>query len=79
MQGTGSPEIDLHIGGYLCKQPVLAIETDGYAYHKKGTEQYERDEKKNHILEVCGVPLIRLKTNESNERARIRQALGLSI
>ena len=74
-----STHVDFVIYNQFSKQPVLAIETDGYAYHKEGTEQYERDEKKNHILEVCGVPLIRLKTNESNERARIRQALGLSI
>ena len=57
---------------------MLAIEIDGYSFHKEGTEQHERDKKKDHILEVCGIPLIRLKTNGSNEKDRIIQALGLN-
>lgn len=33
-------------------------------------EQY-RDKKKNHILESCGLPLLRLNTNGSHEKERI--------
>lgn len=73
-----STHVDFVIYNQYSKQPVLAVETDGYAFHKEGTTQYERDQKKNHILEACGVPLIRLKTNESNERTRILKALELN-
>ena len=67
--------IDFLIYNKLGKQPVLAIETDGYLYHKKGTVQSERDVKKDSILKKCDVSLLRLKTNESNEQNRIIKAL----
>ena len=73
-----STHIDFLIYNRFSQYPVLAIEIDGYSFHKEGTEQHERDKKKDHILEVCGIPLIRLKTNESNEKDRIIQALGLN-
>ncbi|MBQ9814737.1 MAG: AAA family ATPase [Lachnospiraceae bacterium] len=73
-----STHLDFTVFNKFNKQPVLAVETDGYAYHKEGTEQHERDIKKNSILEKCGIPLLRLKTNESNERAKIIQALNQS-
>lgn len=50
------------------KQPVLAIETKGYAYHKSGTIQLERDIKKEHILQLYGISLVRLSTIGSYER-----------
>ena len=31
----------------------------------------ERDKKKNHILLSCGLPLLRLRTNGSQEKERI--------
>lgn len=67
--------VDFLIFNKISKQPVLAIETDGYIYHKAGTKQAERDKKKNHILESCCLPLLRLKTNGSQEKERIIQAL----
>ena len=59
--------IDFLIYNRVSKQPVLAIETDGYMYHKSGTRQAERDVKKDHILELYGIPLVRLSTIGSNE------------
>ncbi|WP_443089655.1 hypothetical protein [[Clostridium] aminophilum] len=47
------------------------METDGYGYHKDGTAQSERDLKKNHILEMYGLKLLRLSTNGSQEKERI--------
>lgn len=67
--------LDFLIFNKMSKQPVLAIETDGYTYHKAGTKQAERDQRKNHIMESCGLPLLRLSTNGSQEKARIMQAL----
>lgn len=63
--------LDFLIFNKLSKQPILAIEIDGYSFHKNGTIQAERDKKKNHILESCGLPLLRLKTNGSQEKERI--------
>lgn len=60
--------IDFLIYNRVSKQPVLAIETDGYMYHKSGTKQAERDVKKDHILELYGIPLVRLSTIGSNEK-----------
>ena len=60
--------IDFLIFNKFNKQPVLAVETDGYAYHKEGTIQHNRDIMKNHILQLNGLQLIRLKTNGSGER-----------
>ena len=61
------------------KAPILAIEVDGYAFHKEGSKQAERDKIKNHILEMIGLPLLRLKTNGSDERNKIIDALDLLV
>lgn len=58
------------------KKPILAIEVDGYQYHKTGTEQASRDLLKNHILELYEIPLLRLKTNGSGEREKIVEILN---
>ena len=68
--------IDFLIYNRVSKQPVLAIETDGYAFHKSGTSQSERDIKKNHILELYGIPLVRLSTIGSNEKKIIGDKLS---
>ena len=47
--------IDFLIYNRVSKQPVLAIETDGYTFHKSGTSQSERDIKKDRILELYGI------------------------
>ena len=68
--------LDLTVYNKMSKQPVLAIEVDGFKYHKAGTVQHERDIKKNHILEKCGLNLVRLGTNESGEKEKIVNALN---
>ena len=67
--------IDFILYNRVSKQPVLAIETDGYQHHKSGTAQSTRDEKKNHILATYGIPLLRLSTIGTNERERVEKAL----
>ena len=67
--------IDFLLYNRVSKQPVLAIETDGYQHHKSGTEQSVRDEKKNRILATYGIPLLRLSTIGSNERQQVEDAL----
>lgn len=63
--------LDFLIYKKMNKQPVLAIEIDGYNFHKVDSSQGTRDKLKDHILELMGLPLLRLKTNESSEKARI--------
>jgi hypothetical protein len=57
------------------KSPVLVIEADGYAFHREGTRQAERDALKDSVLKKCGLAILRLSTVESNERDRIRKKL----
>lgn len=70
-----STHLDFLIISHVTKKPVLAIETDGYTYHNVDTMQHQRDTLKNHILEVYGLPLLRLRTNESGEKEKIVSTL----
>ena len=51
--------------------PRFAVEVDGYAFHKEGTRQAERDKLKNSIFYKRHLPLLRLSTTGSRERERI--------
>lgn len=68
--------IDFLIYNRVSKQPVLAIETDGYTFHQSGTKQAERDIKKDRILQLYGIPLVRLSTTGSNEKKIIEDKLN---
>ena len=67
--------VDFLLFNRMDKQPVLAIEVDGTGFHEAGSKQAERDMKKNSILEKCGVPLLRLRTDGSGEKEKIKNAL----
>ena len=66
--------VDFLLFNQMDKQPVLAIEVDGGS-HKSGSKQAARDAKKNSILEKCAVPLLRIRTDGSREKEKIRTAL----
>ena len=57
------------------KSPVMVIEVDGTEYHAEGGRQAERDTIKNSVLRKCGIPILRIRTNESGEDARILSSL----
>lgn len=67
--------IDFVIYNKMDKKPSLAIEVDGYAFHKKSTAQSQRDELKNEILKKYNIPLIRLSTIGSDEKNIIKNKL----
>lgn len=67
--------LDFLIYNRIGKKPVLAIEVDGYEYHKEDTVQASRDLLKNHIMELYEIPLMRFKTNGSGEKERIVEML----
>jgi len=68
--------IDFLIYNKLGKVPVLAIEVDGFEFHKQGTQQAERDKMKDKILEKYNFPLLRFRTNESKEKERLIEKLN---
>lgn len=68
--------LDFVILNRISKKIVLAIEVDGYEYHKNGTVQAERDKLKDHILELYKIPFIRFKTNGSGEKEMIMEKLA---
>lgn len=67
--------LDFLIYNRIGKKPVMAIEVDGYEYHKEGTVQASRDILKNHIMELYKIPLLRFKTNGSGEKEKIIEML----
>lgn len=67
--------LDFLIYQRISKKPVLAIEVDGFHYHKQGTPQYDRDRMKDHILRLYGIPVLRFPTNGSEEIEKIAEAL----
>ena len=67
--------IDFVIFNKMDKKMVLAIEVDGYYYHKEGTKQQERDKVKDRILEKYEVPLIRLSTAGSGEKKVLEEKI----
>ena len=57
------------------KSPVLAIEVDGIAFHLEGSRQAERDALKNSVLQKIGIPLLRIKTTDSNIQSKLVETL----
>lgn len=67
--------VDFLLYNRISKKPVLAIEVDGYEYHKKDSRQASRDLRKDHILALYEIPLLRFQTNGSREKEKIMEAL----
>jgi len=70
-----STHIDFLIINRVSKEPILAIETDGYSYHNESTKQFHRDRMKDHILELYSLPMLRLSTIGHSEEEQIINAL----
>ncbi|MBK6827478.1 MAG: DUF2726 domain-containing protein [Chitinophagaceae bacterium] len=68
--------LDFLIYNKLGKAPILGIEVDGFEFHKKGTRQAERDKLKDRILDKYNIPILRFRTNESNEREKLTNKLN---
>jgi hypothetical protein len=66
---------DFVIFNKLDKMPVLVVEVDGHAYHANNPAQLKRDKMKDEILQKYGIPIIRMKTTESEEKERLQQKL----
>lgn len=60
--------VDFIIYNRVSQKPIMAIEIDGYRFHKTGTAQYGRDVLKNGLFEKYEIPYVRFATNGSNEK-----------
>ncbi len=67
--------IDFVIYRSIDNSPVLAVEVDGYTFHREGSRQAERDVLKDAVLAKCGLPILRLSTIGSDEQNRISKKL----
>lgn len=63
--------LDFLIYNHISKKPILAVEVDGFSYHKEGSAQRNRDIMKNNILDKFNIPLVRFKTNGSGEKEKL--------
>lgn len=70
--------LDFLLYSKIDKTPILAIEVDGVSFHNNELQQ-ERDNKKNHILEIIGLPLLRLSTDGHSEKAKIIESLNCAM
>ena len=68
--------LDFVIFYRIDKAFLLAIEVDGYQFHKDGTRQHERDVMKDAIMQKMNMPLLRFDTNGSGEEEILRRKLG---
>ena len=68
--------IDFVIYNRIDKTLLLAVEVDGYEFHKENTTQYDRDMMKNHILELYNIPLLRFSTVGSGEKEKLINKLN---
>jgi len=67
--------VDFIIYNSLTKENLLAIEVDGIKYHQQSSLQTTRDEIKSKAFEYNHLKLIRLATNQSNEKTTIKSSL----
>jgi ribosomal protein L18E len=67
--------VDFIIYNRFDNQIIVAIEVDGFHYHENNPKQIFKDKLKDRIFEKYGIPLLRLKTNYSNEGEKIQSYL----
>jgi len=67
--------IDFLVYDTIGKLPVLGIEVDGWAFHRPGSLQSERDEIKNCVFQQADLRMLRLSTTGSCEEAVISKVL----
>ena len=66
---------ELRLYNSLTKQPISAIEVDGWHFHKENDAQLSRDKLKNQIFTKLGLPLIRISTTDTVNQETIKKSL----
>jgi len=67
--------VDFLVYDNIGKLPILGIEVDGWAFHRPGSLQSERDDVKNSVFQRAELRMLRLSTTGSCEHAVISNAL----
>lgn len=67
--------VDFLLYNSLTKQPVCAIEVDGWHFHKRNDAQQSRDTLKNQIFTKIGLPLLRISTTDTVNQETIKKSL----
>ena len=57
--------LDFLLYNTLTKRPLMAIEVDGWHFHKESEVQQSRDRLKDHILGLLNLPLKRISTTDT--------------
>jgi superfamily I DNA and/or RNA helicase len=68
--------IDFLIYDTITHKAKLALEIDGTQYHRVGSAQSKRDEMKDSILDTIGLLHDRFKTNDSQEKEKLKKLLS---
>ena len=68
--------LDFLIFDSIDKSPRLVVEVDGVKFHAEGTRQAGRDSMKNSILSKYGLPLLRFRTDGSDEREKLNDTFS---
>ena len=64
--------VDFLIFEKISRQPVVAIEVDGWAFHRPDSAQAERDALKDSLCARYGIPLLRFSTTGSGEKKTLQ-------
>lgn len=67
--------VDFLLYNTLTKQPICAIEVDGWHFHKGNDAQQSRDELKNQIFTKLGLHLHRFSTTDTVNQETIKKSL----
>lgn len=71
--------VDFTVFHRVSRRLVLTVEVDGFSFHAQRPEQLARDAMKDQILNLYGIPILRLGTTGSREPERIRSALEAAL
>ena len=75
---NGLTHVDFLIFEKMGRSIVAVVEVDGWAFHKQGSVQAERDALKDSICSRYGIPLFRFSTTGSGEKERLRELLKMT-
>ena len=67
--------VDFLLYNFLTKQPLCAIEVDGWHFHKESDVQQSRDVLKNQIFSKLGLHLLRLSTTDTVNQETMKNSL----
>ena len=70
--------VDFLIFDRVTKEPKLVVEIDGASFHQEGSLQAGRDQLKDRILNKYELPIIRMRTDGSEEESRLLEMLSMS-